>query len=152
MRHEAASALALWHRYFREGAEFPALAIYLAAAHHGKVRTVLTSREVDEPNVCGVVGDDRAADMGRWDAVGPPPCASDGTSGSFSEDGASFVGDSPGWTSLVADLLGGEQQRGEAWEPLAIRPADVHELGPFRLAYLEALITAADVAGSKVSP
>ena len=79
-------------------------------------------------------------------------CASDGTSGSFSEDGRGFTSDSPGWTSLVADLLGGDQQRGDAWEPLAIRPTDVHELGPFCLAYLEALITAADVAGSKILP
>ena len=151
LRHESASALALWHRYFREGADFPALAIYLAASHHGKVRTVLTSRELDRPNVCGVL---TTTGPLAWESGMPMDfeCASDGTSGSFSEDGLSFTSDSPGWTSLVADLLGGDQQRGDAWEPLAIRPTDVHELGPFGLAYLEALITAADVAGSKILP
>jgi len=44
LRHEAASALALWHQYFRQSARFPGLVIYLVAAHHGKVRTVLTAR------------------------------------------------------------------------------------------------------------
>lgn len=151
LRHEAASALALWHRYFREGAEFSALAIYLAAAHHGKVRTVLTSRESDSPNVCGVT---ETTEPLSWESGMPMDfaCASDGTSGSFSEDGTSFTSDSPGWTSLVADLLGGESLSGEAWQPLAIRPGDIHELGPFGLAYLEALITAADVAGSQAQP
>lgn len=151
LRHEAASALALWHRYFHKSADFPALAIYLAATHHGKVRTVLASREVDAPNVCGVI---ETTEPLNWDGGMPMDfaCANDGRSGSFSEDGSSFTSDSPGWTSLVADLLGSEHLFGETWEPLAIRPADIHELGPFRLAYLEALITAADVAGSKVSP
>ncbi len=44
LRHEAGSALVLWHQYFRQGASFPGLSIYLTAAHHGKVRTVLTAR------------------------------------------------------------------------------------------------------------
>jgi CRISPR-associated endonuclease/helicase Cas3 len=102
LRHEAGSALALWHRYFREGADFPALAIYLAAAHHGKVRTVLTSRDVDAPNVCGVI---ETTEPLNWEGGMPMDfaCASDGTSGNFSVDGSSFVSDSPGWTALVID-------------------------------------------------
>ena len=36
MRHEAASALAMWKRYREGGSSYPALAVYLVAAHHGK--------------------------------------------------------------------------------------------------------------------
>ena len=74
----------------------------------------------------------------------------DGTSGSFSEDGLTFVPDSPGWTALVADLLGapaGENQQGskESLLCLSSRESEVSHLGPFALAYMEALIVAADV-------
>jgi len=55
LRHEAASALALWHRYATSGRKpFPALAVYLAASHHGKVRTVLRSTSRTGDDVFGV--------------------------------------------------------------------------------------------------
>ncbi len=36
MRHEAGSALAMWKRYREGGSSYPALAVYLVAAPHGK--------------------------------------------------------------------------------------------------------------------
>ena len=149
LRHEAGSALALWWQYFRNVAEFPGLTIYLAAAHHGKVRTVLQSRGADETDVCGIIP---TADPLKWENGMPMDfaCAGDGTSGSFSEDGLTFGPDSPGWTALVADLLGapaGENQQGskESLLCLSSRESEVSHLGPFALAYMEALIVAADV-------
>ena len=73
LRHEAATALALWHSYYRgenrENRGFLALSIYLCAAHHGKVRTVLTSRNDGGEDICGVTEDYGRAAVGR-DATG----------------------------------------------------------------------------------
>ena len=149
IRHEAASALALWHQYFRKRAEFPALTIYLVAAHHGKVRTVLTARTKQGTDVCGVPRD--TCEL-PWSGGLPLDfsCAADGADGEFSADGATFVYSSPGWTGLVADLLGGWQQRPEQPTLLAIRGAsEPAYLGPFTLAYLEALIRCADMRASQ---
>ena len=149
LRHEAASALALWHQYFRKGADFPALTIYLVAAHHGKVRTVLTARIKQGTDVCGV-----PRDVGQLPWSGGLPldfsCAADGAEGEFSADGTEFLYASPGWTGLVADLLGGWQQRPERPTLLAIRDAaEPAYLGPFTLAYLETVIRCADMRASQ---
>ena len=76
-------------------------------------------------------------------------CAVDGASGRFSEDGSEFTFDAPGWTGLVADLLG-------AWEPDAVSGVsgavpvgEPRSLGPFALAYLETLVRCADERASK---
>ena len=148
LRHEAATALALWHRYYRSGSnEYPALAIYLSAAHHGKVRTVLTSRTPAGEDVCGV---SKATASLPWNEMPLDfSCAVDGASGRFSEDGLEFVFEAPGWTGLVADLLG-------AWEPDAVPgvsgavpDGEPRNLGPFALAYLETLVRCADERASK---
>jgi CRISPR-associated endonuclease/helicase Cas3 len=150
LRHEAASALALWYRYFREDGAFPALTIFLAAAHHGKVRTTLYAREPGGNDVCGVP---REPAKLPWQSGWPMDfaCAADGTAGEFSADGLSFTPTSPGWTALVADLLGGWESRpAKLPPPLALRAAnEPRHLGPFALAYLEALVCAADVRASK---
>ena len=147
LRHEAATALALWHTYYREGNRgFSALSIYLCAAHHGKVRTVLTSRSDGGEDVCGVP---KTTDSLPW---GEMPldfaCGVDGASGRFSEDGSKFFFEAPGWTGLVSDLLG-------AWEPKvlqsdsgAVPDGEGRSLGPFKLAYLETLVRCADERAS----
>ncbi|NKC17091.1 MAG: DEAD/DEAH box helicase [Gammaproteobacteria bacterium] len=148
LRHEAATALALWHRYYRGGSnEFTALSIYLCAAHHGKVRTVLTSRTPTGEDVCGV---SKTTASLPWNEMPLDfSCAVDGASGDFSEDGSEFIFAAPGWTGLVADLLG-------AWEPDAIPgvsgavpEGEPRNLGPFALAYLETLVRCADEQASK---
>ena len=77
-------------------------------------------------------------------------CAGDGSSGTFSEDGMTFTQDTPGWTALIADLLGtpsGATKARSADDLLCLssRESEASHLGPFTLAYLEALIVAADV-------
>jgi len=144
LRHEAASALALWHQYFRQGASFSGLAIYLTAAHHGKVRTVLTARTRKGDDVCGVP---KHTESLPWDGGRPMDfsCASDGAAGEFSADGTKFTCYSPGWTALVADVLGGWQQRPPQPSLIALRdPSEPKHLGPFALAFLETLIRCAD--------
>lgn len=68
----------------------------------------------------------------------------------FASDGTTFVYESPGWTALVADLLGGWRQRPE--QPVALAVRNISEpryLGPFALAYLETLVRCADIQASR---
>ena len=148
LRHEAATALALWHSYYRgKIGDFPALSIYLCAAHHGKVRTVLTSRTDAGEDVCGIPKTTTAL---PWNDMPLDfACAVDGASGCFSESGLEFIFEAPGWTGLVADLLG-------AWEPDvapgvngAVPDDEPRNLGPFALACLETLVRCADERASK---
>ena len=149
LRHEAATALALWHSYYRaKNRDFFALSIYLSAAHHGKVRTVLTSRTTAGEDVCGI---GKTTDPLPWNEMPLDfECAVDGASGRFSEDGSEFIFEAPGWTGLVADLLG-------TWEPDgqppgvsgAVPRSEPRNLGPFALAYLETLVRCADARASK---
>ena len=145
-RHEAASALAMWRQYYRNEAplDFPALAIYMVAAHHGKVRTVLGANpHVAEPNVCGIPIDDSTALSWNPAWMLDFEAANDGASGEFDEDGG-FIFKAPGWSSLVADLLGGWEKNAPKRTCGAVADGEPHSLGPFALAYFEMLLRAAD--------
>jgi CRISPR-associated endonuclease/helicase Cas3 len=152
MRHEAASALAAWHRYYRDHrADFPALAIYLIAAHHGLVRTVLNSRPAPakQPNVAGIPSDLPATlPLNGWQL--DFTCAQDGTDGEFITDtngNSVFQPAAPSWTALVADLLGGWESSTSQVPVAGAVPANAdepHSLNPFNLAFLETLLRAAD--------
>jgi CRISPR-associated endonuclease/helicase Cas3 len=151
IRHEAASALAAWRQYFDGKAAWPALTIFLIASHHGKVRTALCARGSDGDDVCGVP---KQPDKLPWQGGTPMEfaCAAVGTAGVFSEDGLTFTPASPGWTALIADLLGSWEARDGDGPPPPIAVLDAEEprlLGPFRLAYLESLVCAADILASK---
>lgn len=143
MRHEAASALAMWQRYHHADGEkpFPALAVYLAAAHHGKVRTVMRSLGNDGTDVFGVPRVPADLKFGLQSWAMDFSVAKDGASGEW--DGNEFVLTDHGWTGLIADLLG-------PWNPTDETSAGVvpdgepRRLGPFALAYLEALVCIAD--------
>ncbi len=148
LRHEAATALALWHSYYRgENRGFVALSIYLCAAHHGKVRTVLTSRSDDGEDVCGVPKTTAALPWGEMPL--DFACGVDGASGRFSEDGSEFLFEAPGWTGLVGDLLGAWESDAVPGVSGAVPAAEPRNLGPFALAYLETLVRCADERASK---
>ena len=148
LRHEAATALALWHSYYRQANKhFAALSIYLSAAHHGKVRTVLTSRTEAGEDVCGVLKSRIAL---PWNEMQLDfACTVDGASGRFSEDGSAFILDTPGWTGLVADLLGAWEADAVPGVSGAVPDGEPRDLGPFALAYLETLVRCADERASK---
>lgn len=142
MRHEAASALALWHRYRSRNASWPALTVYLVAAHHGKVRTVLRSREDTGLDVCGVPRNPLVIGLGGEVWPMDFDVAADGLRGAWTDAG--FESDSGAWTGLVADLLGPWSPEREPWNTGTVPEGEPRGLGPFALAYLEALVRIAD--------
>ncbi len=142
LRHEVASALAMWQRYRdSEPKPYPALAVYLAAAHHGKARTVLRSTTADGDDAFGVRSKPASLSLGGEDWPLDLSVARDGAAGHW--DGDEFVLTGHGWTGLVADLLG-------PWHPEepgatgVVPKSEPRNLGPFALAYLEALVRVAD--------
>lgn len=141
MRHEAASALAMWARYRAGGASYPALSAYLVAAHHGKVRTVLRATAGDGDDVFGVSSASDPLDVSgeRWPL--DFSAAKDGAEGEW-RDGV-YVLAGHGWTGLVADLLG-PWRADDCTEVAVVPQAEPRRLGPFALAYLEALVRVAD--------
>ena len=148
MRHEAASALAMWRQYtVANESPYPALAVYLAAAHHGKVRTVLKAISREGGDVFGV---GRTPETLRFDDRDWPmdfSVAFDGAEGEWTDDGFAVAG--PGWTGIVADLLGPWRGEADAAWTGAVPRNEPHALGPFALAWLEALVRVADWRASK---
>ncbi|MCX8073357.1 MAG: DEAD/DEAH box helicase [Candidatus Binatia bacterium] len=141
MRHEAASALAMWQRYRAGLADYPALAVYLAAAHHGKVRTVFRSLTELGDDAFGVPVESAPLSLNGEAWLLDFSVVKDGAEGDWLPDGFALHGH--GWTGLVSDLLG-------PWHPddravAGVVPKDEpRKLGPFQLAYLEALVRVAD--------
>ncbi len=150
LRHEAASALAAWDAWVSNDAGLTALAVYLIASHHGKVRTVLRSSR-DNDDVFGLtVGDALPPVPGHF----PIPAALHfevkhlGAHGTWGESGSVFEVLSPSWTEMVADLLGSAVPNAK---PIAsaIPQEEQQNLGPLALAFYEAILVAADVRASK---
>jgi CRISPR-associated endonuclease/helicase Cas3 len=143
MRHEAASALAMWHRYRTSNKPpYPALAAYLGASHHGKVRTVLKAISPEDGNVFGI---GRKPETLQFDGRDWPmdfSVAFDGSNGEWTGDG--FVVAGPGWTAIVADLLGPWRGEADAAWTGAVPRDEPRALGPFALAWLEWLVRVAD--------
>lgn len=142
LRHEVASALAMWRKYLDSDTKpYPALAVYLAATHHGKARTVLRSTTGEGDDVFGVRSAPSMLVIGNDEWPLDFSIAKDGAEGRW--EGSEFVLSGYGWTGLVADLLG-------PWRPEEKSDAGVvpqtepRQLGPFALAYLEALVRIAD--------
>lgn len=126
-RHELASALAM----VQHG--LPDLAVYLAAAHHGKVR--LSIRSI--PNEKKPPDADIRFARGIWD----------GDTLSEVDLGG---GQQLGRTTIKLSLMEfGNGPDGPSWLSQMLALRDDQAIGPFRLAFLEALIRAADWRGSK---
>lgn len=142
LRHEVASALAMWRKYSdSETKPYPALAVYLAATHHGKARTVLRSTTGEGDDVFGVRREPSVLVIGADQWPLDFSIAKDGAEGRW--EGDEFVLTGHGWTGLVADLLGPWRPE-EKSDAGAVPEGEPRRLGPFALAYLEALVRIAD--------
>lgn len=134
-RHEEVSALYALQQWSENAPGWTALVAYLIACHHGKVRTAL-----------GVHGS--GCVPAEWLElenkisspffVNPEQTAF-ASGGSFDEERNRIVVEGKSWTEVIVELLGSVEPQ-----------ADSAAFGPFRLAYLEALITTADARASAI--
>ncbi|MGC9327526.1 MAG: type I-G CRISPR-associated helicase/endonuclease Cas3g, partial [Candidatus Hinthialibacter sp.] len=125
-RHELASALAMLQE------KHPDLAVYLAASHHGKVRLSIRSLPEETPP-----NDPQTLfARGIYDGDELPPTDLGGGAAAGSVT-----------LSLECMQLGRSENNEPSWVERMLRLRD--ELGPFRLAFLEAVFRAADWRASK---
>ncbi|HDR68030.1 MAG TPA: CRISPR-associated helicase Cas3' [Bacteroidaceae bacterium] len=109
------------------------LASYLAAAHHGKVRGSIRSM----PDEFMPLDKNRRFARGVWDGdVVPSTDIGGGIMMPETEIDLSYM-----------DL--GEGKNGPSWSARVLNLRDSPEIGPFRLAYLEALMKASDERASR---
>lgn len=156
-RHEAISALAAWQTW-QKGTDsgLTGLAVYLIASHHGKVRTVLRATGKRD----AVFGVTEGEQFPGWGKLVPGPLALPtgarrfGAEGEWSDDGKAFTprwGRCTSWASLVGALLGDLPESsglGLATESPGNKDGELTGMGPFRLAFLEMVLRAADARAS----
>jgi CRISPR-associated endonuclease/helicase Cas3 len=137
IRHEEASALYAMQLFEHGEPGWSTLAVYLIACHHGKVRTSLGTYGVKSLRD---LKDRRLHLAGFVDQPTQVNCApmAFSSAGEYQPDSNQIVVRGKNWTALVETLVGSEETK----------PSQGIPLGPFRLAFLEALIVAADVRAS----
>ncbi|MGE3537982.1 MAG: CRISPR-associated helicase Cas3' [Candidatus Tectimicrobiota bacterium] len=151
LRHEAGSALAAWQEWQARAENWSALAVYLVACHHGKVRTVLRSTQSSGDDVFGIKPGSTLPQLMGWLSSARPldlRLKAFGAIGEWDAVQHIFTVITPSWIGMMAELLGPELP--DDPDPYEVIPGDEpRRLGPFRLAYLEALVRASDVRASR---
>jgi CRISPR-associated endonuclease/helicase Cas3 len=151
LRHEMASALGAWQLWQRGEKQWTALAVYLIACHHGKVRTVLRARLRSGQDVFGIRPNDVLPPLEGWmpnEVKTDLGCKMFGAAGEWDDAMSTFAAAEPSWVGMVAELLGPEFPDDPA--PVdAVPEGEPRTLGPFRLSFLECLIATADIWASR---
>jgi len=132
-RHEVASMLALLTQpelLAHHDELHASLVLYLVLSHHGKARVGLRSLPDEKAPPKG-----RLFTRGVWEGDRLPALRLDG------------VQLQPCTLALESMLLGSDDEQ-PTWLQRALRLRDGPDVGPFRLAYLEAILRAADVRAS----
>jgi CRISPR-associated endonuclease/helicase Cas3 len=148
VRHEALSLVAAWHERSDATSGVSALALYLIASHHGKVRTVLRSSQ-DGDDLFGWLSTDEPLPI-----QGERACPIDLSVRHFAGTGQvdwtsrTFKVERPSWSAIIEELLGAAWT-GDSVPQAAISSNESRELGPFQLAYIEAVFRAADARASR---
>ena len=112
---------------------------------------MLRSRLPAAADVFGIRDGDKLPPLDGWLDVEYAfnlACRVFGAPGEWSDDEDGFLLASPSWVGMVAELLGPEAPS----DPSPCDAVPINEprhLGPFRLAYLEALALAADVRATR---
>jgi CRISPR-associated endonuclease/helicase Cas3 len=143
-RHELASALAVLT--LMRSSQAPAdwagldsqaqnLALYLIAAHHGKVRLSIRSM----PDECKPQEQDKLFARGVWDGDELPAIAL----------GGGITAPRVEKLDLSPMKLGRGSDGSPSWAERMLFLRDHPEIGPLRLVYLEAMLRAADMRASK---
>ncbi len=135
-RHELASALTFLERD-TSPEPWHSLAAYLVAAHHGKIRLSIRSLPDEEPPPTAADGTDPLYARGIRDGDGLPAL----------EIGGLVCPETR--LNLGCMQLGLGPDGRPSWLERCLALRDAPELGPFRLAYLETLLRAADVRASR---
>ena len=144
-RHELASAL-LWLQGRGAGRGDGNLVAYLIAAHHGKVRLSLRALPGEEGPKPPRPADTLFA-RGVWDGDVLPAEGSE----ALEIDGETIT---PTALDLAYMRLGEDERRGASWLARTVGLRDAEAFGPFRLAFLETVLRAADwrASASEQSP
>jgi CRISPR-associated endonuclease/helicase Cas3 len=150
VRHEAASALAAWDAWLSGDAQLSALAVFLIASHHGKVRTVLRSTWEGDVVFGLKVNDTLPSITGYFSNSATMHFEPKhlGAHGTWDDSDMTFDLVSPSWTEVVADLLGAVMPNANS-SGEAIPKGEPQSLGPFTLAFYEAILVAGDIRASK---
>lgn len=137
LRHEVASALALRQHHRRDGQEptiYELLAEYLVMAHHGHVRKVLRD---ELPRDARRISRDSEVVRGIREGTSAP---------GFSVNGNALPPTER--ISIACRQMGRSPDGQEGWTRSVLRLLHHPKFGPFRLAYYEALVRAADCRAS----
>lgn len=139
-RHELASALAWLQAGHAADPLFENLVAYLIATHHGKIRLSLRAMPGEEPpDTINNTSDLYARGVWHGD------CLPSDLTKHLKLEGIPFE---PITLDLTCMQMG-EQDGRPSWTSRMLTLRDNPQLGPFRLAWLEALLRAADAEGSK---
>jgi CRISPR-associated endonuclease/helicase Cas3 len=158
----------VWRHGQQQAAGLTDLAIYLIACHHGKVRTVLRANpprvrrgrggEVFSANRNDLVFGIRSGDI-LLPVAGllpdqvtvPTEPRLFGMRGTWDDTAGTFNPTGTSWIEMMSNLLGTLPTNQSATDPSgsAKESCESAQLGPFKLAFLEALICSADRRASR---